>query len=192
MRVAATLATLVLLASACGTDNAAAPQPEPQQTPQVEQQTPEAVSDDGGAQGAAVRTYEAVTAGSYHSCAIAADRSITCWGSNNFGQAGAPAGTYKAIAAGLYHSCAIAAGFTHSCAIAADDTLACWGLDEPGQTEAPAGSYKSVADAPPGAYKFVAVGGAQSCAIASDDILTCWGPAGRPPVGIRWNSSSSA
>ena len=86
----------------------------------------------------------------------------------------------------------MAAGFTHSCAIAADDTLACWGLDEPGQTEAPAGSYKSVADAPPGAYKFVAVGGAQSCAIASDDILTCWGPAGRPPVGIRWNSSSSA
>ena len=149
----------------------------------------------------AVATYRAVAAASSHSCAIAVDDSITCWGTNRYGQSDAPAGTYKAIALGEFHSCAIRT----------DDTIACWGLNDAGQTDAPEGTYKAVTadgfvpiegagpnaftcairtddtltcwgdnwagrtDAPAGTYKAVAVGKSHGCAIATDDSLTCWG-----------------
>ena len=135
--------------------------------------------------------YKAVAAGSWHSCAVATDDTITCWGSNRFGQADAPAGTYKAVAADTWHSCAVAtddtitcwghnsdgqadppsgtykavaAGSWHSCAVATDDTITCWGSNRFGQADAPAGTYKAVA-----------AGSSHSCAVATDDTITCWG-----------------
>ena len=39
----------------------------------------------------------AVTAGWYHSCAIAADDTIVCWGDNDWGQIDAPVGVHKAV-----------------------------------------------------------------------------------------------
>ncbi|MYI35865.1 MAG: hypothetical protein F4118_05485 [Acidimicrobiaceae bacterium] len=61
-------------------------------------------------------TYQAVSAGWYHTCAIATDDTISCWGEND-SELDAPAGTYKAVSAGWYHTCAIAT----------DDTIVCWG-----------------------------------------------------------------
>ena len=60
----------------------------------------------------------AVSAGGAHSCAIRADGTLACWGSNADGQlTGVPTGQFVAVAA----------GGAHSCAIRADGTLACWG-----------------------------------------------------------------
>ena len=110
-----------------------------------------------------------VDAGSGHSCAIAADATITCWGNNNSGQADPPPGTFKTVAAG--------AG--HSCAIAFDGTVACWGNDDSGQADPPAGTFKALA-----------AGWDHSCAIASDDTVACWGS--KPsPEGVRWVTSKS-
>ena len=67
-----------------------------------------------------------------HSCAIATDDTITCWGSNRNGQTDAPAGTYKTVTA----------GGAHSCAIATDDTITCWGWNGDGQTDAPGRNLK--------------------------------------------------
>ena len=105
-----------------------------------------------------------------HSCAVAADDTLACWGSNEFGQADAPVGTYKAVAVG--------AG--HSCAIAADDTVACWGSNDLGQSDAPAGTYRAVT-----------AGNDHSCAVATDGTLICWGPV-PPPGGIHWVSSGAS
>ena len=141
-------------------------------------------------------TYKTVTAGSEHSCAIATDNTITCWGNNDYERADAPAGTYKTVTAGRWHSCAIAtdntitcwgnndyrqadapagtyktvtAGSWHSCAIATDNTITCWGTNDYRQADAPAGTYKTVT-----------AGGVHSCAIATDNTITCWGPVPSP------------
>ena len=145
-------------------------------------------------------TYTDLSAGILHSCAIAADGTLACWGDNEVGLTDAPAGTYKALSVGSVHSCAIAAdgaiscwgydefgqtdspagaykavtaGLGHNCAIAADDTVTCWGSNDSGQLNAPAGTYRSVA-----------AGAGHSCAIATDDTLVCWGPLA-PPPGVR-------
>ena len=132
-----------------------------------------------------------LASGSYHTCVIEADGTLTCWGANNYGQLDAPAGTYRTVSAGAIYSCAIATddtidcwgyntngsihpptgaytsfavGQRHSCAIADDATLACWGYNAWGQTLSPAGTYKAVD-----------VGWEHSCAIATDDTIDCWG-----------------
>ena len=136
-------------------------------------------------------SYTAIATGSEHSCAIATDRTLTCWGNNSMGQAEPPGGQYTAIATGRVHSCAIATdrtltcwgnnsmgqaeppggqytaiatGRVHSCAIATDRTLTCWGNNSMGQAEPPGGQYTAIAT---GRY--------HSCAIATDRTLTCWG-----------------
>ena len=120
-------------------------------------------------------TYKAVTTGSGHSCAIATDDTITCWGDADYGRTNAPAGTYKTITAGTFHNCAMAT----------DDTITCWGISR---------FWK--ADAPAGAYRTVNVGGDHSCALATDNTITCWGPS--PPTegihspGIRWLAETPA
>ncbi len=135
--------------------------------------------------------YSQVTAGYGHSCAIALDGTITCWGNNSHGQTNAPPGTYQHVAGGYRLSCAIttdrkitcwgdnhygqanapngqyrqlAAGHLHSCAIALDGTTICWGDNSHGQTNAPPGTYQHVA----GGYRY-------SCAITTDRKITCWG-----------------
>ena len=139
-------------------------------------------------------TYKTVTTGREHSCAIATDNTITCWGNNRFGEADAPAGTYKTVTAGE----------VHSCAIATDNTITCWGNNRSGEADGPAGTYKTVtaggahscaiatdntiicwgtntfgeADAPAGTYKTVTAGDRHSCAIATDNTIICWGTNG--------------
>lgn len=76
-------------------------------------------------------------AGSHHTCAIAADGRLFCWGRNNRGQIGAgisvaldvtapvPVGSLAGVAAG-------AGGGAHSCALAAGG-IYCWGENANGQ-----------------------------------------------------------
>ena len=71
-----------------------------------------------------------MSAGAAHSCAIALDGTITCWGNNTNGQTYAPAGTFKALAL----------GDEHSCAVATDDTVTCWPQPPEGVRWAHAGS----------------------------------------------------
>ena len=99
-------------------------------------------------------TATAIAIGAFHSCAIAADQTIDCWGNNDYGQTDAPAGQYTAIAAGWHHSCAIAA----------DQTINCWGNNDRGQTDAPDGQYTAIA-----------AGRHHSCAIRADQTIDCWG-----------------
>ena len=107
--------------------------------------------------------FSAVAAGTYHTCGLRADGTITCWGSNSNaygrqGQADAPGGQYRAVTAG--HS--------HSCGLRTDGTITCWG---------------SHADAHYGQYSAVTAGYRHSCGLRTDGTITCWGQNnfGQPP-----------
>ena len=100
------------------------------------------------------RTYVELSGGSFHTCGIATDGSVHCWGEGNRGQTDAPEGVYKKLASGS----------AHTCAIATDGLISCWGWDTWGQATPPTGTFKSIASH-----------SRHSCAIAVDDTIACWG-----------------
>ncbi len=100
-----------------------------------------------------------VVAGRSHTCALALDGSVTCWGANWFGQLGSgtpprPAASQAAIVQvtknddtnlsdqwttapapvpGLEHQHEITAGRNHTCALGEDKLVRCWGSNFFGQ-----------------------------------------------------------
>ena len=86
------------------------------------------------------KTIKQVSSGSYHSCAIASDDKVYCWGLNNFGQLGNGTTTNSSVPVAVNTS-GVLAGKTikqvssgsYSCAIASDDRMYCWGLNRFGQ-----------------------------------------------------------
>jgi hypothetical protein len=99
-----------------------------------------------------------VAAGGFYTCAIKADDTPVCWGSDSHGQITLPAGigTVKQIAA----------GGRHACAIKTDDTPICWGSNSDGQATVPAGI---------GTVTQIAAGEFHTCAIKTDGTPVCWG-----------------
>ncbi len=94
----------------------------------------------------------------WHTCAVKADGSPTCWGDNSAGKSTIPAGTGTVTQ--------IAAGVEHTCVIKTDGTPTCWGRTDEGQTTIPAGT---------GTVTQISAGEYYTCAIKTDGTPTCWG-----------------
>src|SRR5207248_3308821 len=76
------------------------------------------------------------SAGRAHTCGVALDFHVYCWGDNLDGQLGEPSvrRTASPVAALTGDSfTAIAAGGSHSCALRTDGVLFCWGANGDGQ-----------------------------------------------------------
>ena len=142
---------------------------------------------------AGVEPFSVVSAGETHTCAIAPDESIVCWGAENeqfdHGQTDPPKGTFTAVDSGWDHACGlrtsgtitcwgqgqktspvrgtfvgVTAGGGHSCGLRGDGTVACWGANRHGQT-----------NVPPGAYVAVSAGNGLTCAVRTNGTMACWG-----------------
>jgi hypothetical protein len=100
----------------------------------------------------------AVAAGGQHTCAIADDRTLACWGSNTNGQA--------TVSSSLGTVLGVAAGAAHTCVIRSDSTVTCWGASSAQQLLLPFGL---------GTVKEIAAKGDHTCAIRTDDTVACWG-----------------
>lgn len=81
-----------------------------------------------------------IDCGSWHTCALLVDGSVSCWGANDVGQLGSPVPTeYSTIIPfpvtvpfeGSFKD--IALGRMHSCAIASNGTVFCWGVNYNGE-----------------------------------------------------------
>jgi hypothetical protein len=82
---------------------------------------------------------EAVALGFEHGCGITTERTVVCWGRNDFRQAGAPTGETCAsspavpcvkkpqVIAGVNDPRQLALGTAHSCALQGDGKVVCWG-----------------------------------------------------------------
>jgi len=109
-------------------------------------------------------TYEGdfvqVDNGNYWGCALGADATVTCWGSNYYGERNI--GSYEGAALD------IGLGLYASCLVAADGTLDCWGdayvTGEDG-SYIPAGNH----------FVEVEVGNGQACALTDTGSVECWG-----------------
>lgn len=98
---------------------------------------------------AASLAWTAVSAGAFHTCAVAVDGAAWCWGRNDSGQIGTgsrfgPDSCLKNSSwlacspkpvrvSGIKNAVTVAAGYAHSCALLADGTIKCWGKNDAGQ-----------------------------------------------------------
>jgi alpha-tubulin suppressor-like RCC1 family protein len=91
----------------------------------------------GGQTGMLVPATPAIALGSSHTCALASDGTVKCWGSNFSGQIGDGTMTpayYSPIAlAGLTNVTQIALGGGHTCVLLSDSTVKCWGGNPTGE-----------------------------------------------------------
>ena len=82
-------------------------------------------------------TWQSVSAGESHTCAIMLDGTLWCWGSNTSGQLGDNTLDSKStpVAVGTFGQtwAMVAAGVTHTCALATGGALWCWGDNSAGQ-----------------------------------------------------------
>ena len=126
------------------------------------------------------------------SCGVLTDKTLRCWGNNDWGQRNAPSGEFEDVAA----------GDTHACALRTDGSLRCWGRDHFAVTRPPSGEFTAVSagwtascglrsngritcwgdngmfgelDAPAGECTVIAAGGGHICALRDDGTVHCWG-----------------
>ena len=128
-------------------------------------------------------------------CALRADGTIACWGSNAWGSAVPPSGSFTQVTAGGDLS-----NF-FSCGLRSSGAIACWGDNAYGQSTPPAGAFSQVsggatnacgvrtngsiacwgdnstgqAAAPGGSFTQVSAGMWRSCGVKTNGALACWG-----------------
>jgi alpha-tubulin suppressor-like RCC1 family protein len=137
-------------------------------------------------------TARAVVAGDYHTCAIADDGSVHCWGFGANGRLGygntanvlSPA-LAGAVDLGGRRAVAITAGASHTCVILDDGTVRCWGNGVSGRlgygNQATIGDNETPAAVGPvdiGAGRravAITAGDFHTCVIRDDGALMCWG-----------------
>lgn len=163
---------------------------------------PNPVSSAAGMQAAAITT------GSTHTCAIALDGTIWCWGSNQYGVLGNPnalGGRVPVAVAGNHTFSTLSAGADHSCALEADGAAWCWGVNDYGQIGVAAvgeacpafGSAQPCRTSPvavESGLRFTALsaGTSHTCAVTARGAAYCWGRGTEGQLGDGRAASSAA
>ena len=124
----------------------------------------------------------AVAAGSDHTCVLATDGGVQCWGSDAYGQLGVGGNSRLLTAADVLAltggMSALAAGYSHNCVVAVGGGVKCWGANGNGQlgdgtttTRATPAGVSGLA----GGVSKLALGNSHSCALTSGGGAKCWG-----------------
>jgi GH25 family lysozyme M1 (1,4-beta-N-acetylmuramidase) len=121
-----------------------------------------------------------LAAGWLHTCGLAADGEVVCWGDHDRGQLGRAApGPAAAAVEGLgKEAVALAAGGLHTCAVVAGGSVSCWGNGSHGQLgrEIDGDSPAPLAvQGLSGAALSLAAGAYHACALLEGGAVSCWG-----------------
>ena len=129
-------------------------------------------------------TFQTISAGYTHACAVATTGAAYCWGSNSGGRLGTGASltgghTAPALVAGGLSFRAISAGYYHTCGVTRTGATYCWGRNEQGETGngATAAHGMPVKVSGDFAGRLVSAAGQfdYTCAVGRDSTLYCWG-----------------
>ncbi len=155
---------------------------------------------DGLARVGRERAWLQVSVSRAHSCAIARDGSLWCWGENREGQLGdgtrsdrwvprlvrdAPLkGDGANACRGGYAGLAV--GHNHACAIRADGSAWCWGSNLHGDLGDGAGEdqVRPRRVSGSGGWRQLSAGSSVTCGTKHDGSLWCWGAGGDGQLGI--------
>ncbi len=124
--------------------------------------------------------FMAISAGTRHVCALAADSTAYCWGHNDAGQLGngttADTALPVAVSGGRKFK-SVTSGFDHSCALTAAGDAYCWGDNSWGQLGETATSQAPDPTAVTGGIIFLSLsaGAEHTCGIGTGNTANCWG-----------------
>lgn len=122
-----------------------------------------------------------LSAGGHHTCAVADDGRVWCWGENEYGQVGSHVGDYVGHPVELddpHDAVSVSAGRIHTCAVQRQGKVWCWGANSSGQLGA--GSLADSSTFPLEVQTitdvtYISAGGYHTCAVESSGMLWCWG-----------------
>ncbi len=142
---------------------------------------------------AASSPFASISFGGQHGCGIDEERSVSCWGGNQFGQLGIGS---SALEGGIAESPTpvmvhgelkleqIVAGAGHSCGLDAQGPLYCWGLGFPIDTNSPPrnperrsiphGSLPVLLETPDPKWVTLGAGTSQTCGLSTGGELYCF------------------
>jgi len=150
--------------------------------------------------------------GSYHSCALLSDGTVTCWGWGSSGRLGTLSITSLNNATNVvpiqllngiaYTAVQIQAGGSHTCALLNDSSVHCWGLGVSGRL-----GYSSTANVADSIFRpfrgpvaittntsihvvQLSAGSVHTCARFNDGSLKCWGSNLNGLLGISTSTTS--
>ncbi|MGA8539971.1 MAG: hypothetical protein WB566_10755 [Terriglobales bacterium] len=124
-----------------------------------------------------------------HTCALLANGTVECWGSNSFGELGNGSTTNSDVpvaVSGLSGVTAIAVGGDHhTCAVLAGGTVECWGYNGEGQlgNNSTTSSLVPVAVSNLSGVTAITAGADHSCALLANGTVECWGNNGDGQLG---------
>jgi alpha-tubulin suppressor-like RCC1 family protein len=120
--------------------------------------------------------YSLISAGENHTCAIAADRSMYCWGGNQYGAVGSGNPLFNSPrpekVSGSLSFVQVGTSQDRSCGLVTNGKLYCWGSTLDGTSP----DQRTPSEIPGGkTYRNFALGGGHVCAIGTDDMAYCMG-----------------
>ena len=149
-----------------------------------------------------------VSSGSYHTCALKSERSVSCWGYGSHGRLGVgdSTGASKSYPVGVISGpgntdplsdiIQVSSGDSHTCALKSNGTVSCWGRGNYGQLgdgtnvnkSYPVGVISGPSSTDPlNDIVQVSSGGSHTCALKSNGIVSCWGRGGDGQLGDGTN-----
>jgi alpha-tubulin suppressor-like RCC1 family protein len=125
----------------------------------------------------------AISGGLHHTCALIADGTVECWGTNEEGQLGDGTFTTRSLpviqkrVTGITNAVAISNGRTHSCALLATGRISCWGSNAFGQLGDGSRTNRPSPVEVVGIHNAIAVSALRfhTCALLVDGTVRCWG-----------------
>ena len=120
--------------------------------------------------------FTALVAGYYHTCGIAVDSLLDCWGENSSGELGPFASL---------HVITVSAGAAKTCAIFTTGATMCWGVFNVGPDLREAFTQpQALGKGPQPRFTAISVGGEHGCGLTADSSANCWGEGRQGQLGI--------